>query len=78
MAARPSVDVSGWLDTQLAQASPDLLRAMLKAFAEVLMSAEADAVSAVAAGTTHAHAGGRCAVGGRTPVRGPRWPVFCV
>jgi hypothetical protein len=30
MAARPSVEVSGWLDTQLAQVSPDLLRAMLK------------------------------------------------
>jgi putative transposase len=44
MAARPSVDVSGWLDTQLAQASPDLLRAMLRTFAEALMSAEADAV----------------------------------
>jgi hypothetical protein len=30
MAARPSVEVSGWLDTQLARVSPDLLRAMLK------------------------------------------------
>jgi putative transposase len=48
MAARPSVDVSGWLDTQLAQASPDLLRAMLKTFAEALMSAEADAVCGAA------------------------------
>ena len=48
MAARPSVDVSGWLDTQLAQASPDLLRAMLKSFAEALMSAEADAVCGAA------------------------------
>jgi putative transposase len=44
MAARPSVDVSGWLDEQLAQASPDLLRAMLKTFVEALMSADADAV----------------------------------
>jgi putative transposase len=50
MAARPSVDVSGWLDTQLAQASPDLLRAMLKTFAEALMSAEADAVCGAAYG----------------------------
>jgi transposase-like protein len=44
------VDVSGWLDTQLAQASPDLLRAMLKTFAEALMSAEADAVCGAAYG----------------------------
>jgi hypothetical protein len=26
MAAGPSIDVSGWLEEQLAQASPDLLR----------------------------------------------------
>jgi hypothetical protein len=32
MAARPSGRF-GWLDTQLAPASPDLLRAMLKTFA---------------------------------------------
>jgi transposase-like protein len=44
MAARPSIDVSGWLAEQLAQASPDLLREMVKGFAEALMSAEADAV----------------------------------
>jgi hypothetical protein len=44
MAARPSIDVSGWLHEQLAQASPDLLRAMVTTFAEALMSAEADAV----------------------------------
>jgi putative transposase len=36
--------VSGWLAEQLAQASPDLLREMVKGFAEALMSAEADAV----------------------------------
>ena len=29
MAAVPSIDLSGWLDEQLAQASPDLLRAMV-------------------------------------------------
>jgi hypothetical protein len=28
MAAGPSIDVSGWLEEQLAQASPDLLRAV--------------------------------------------------
>jgi transposase-like protein len=44
MAAAPSIDVSGWLSEQLAQASPDLLRAMVTTFAEALMSAEADAV----------------------------------
>ena len=44
MAATPSIDVSGWLYEQLAQASPDLLRAMVTTFAEALMSAEADAV----------------------------------
>ena len=44
MTAGPSIDVSGWLEEQLAQASPDLLREMVKTFAETLMSAEADAV----------------------------------
>ena len=44
MAAGPSIDVSGWLDEQLAQASPDLLRAMVKTFAEAIMAADADAV----------------------------------
>ena len=44
MTAGPSIDVSGWLEEQLAQASPDLLRAMVTTFAEALMSAEADAV----------------------------------
>ena len=44
MAARPSIDMSGWLSEQLAQASPDLLRAMVTTFAEALMGAEADAV----------------------------------
>jgi putative transposase len=44
MAAVPSIDMSGWLHEQLAQASPDLLRSMVSTFAEALMSAEADAV----------------------------------
>jgi putative transposase len=44
MAAGPSIDVSGWLEEQLAQVSPDLLRAMVTTFAEALMGAEADAV----------------------------------
>jgi hypothetical protein len=33
MAAGPSIDVSGWLEEQLAQASPDLLRSMVQTFA---------------------------------------------
>ena len=44
MAAVPSIDMSGWLSEQLAQASPDLLREMITTFAEALMGAEADAV----------------------------------
>ncbi|MFC5951291.1 IS256 family transposase [Pseudonocardia lutea] len=44
MAASDSVnDVAGWLDERLAEASPDLLRSMVKQFAETLMAAEADA-----------------------------------
>jgi hypothetical protein len=39
-----TMDVSGWLCNQLEQASPDLLRAMVKDFAEALMRAEVDAV----------------------------------
>jgi putative transposase len=39
-----TMDVSVWLRKQLELASPDLLRAMVKDFAEALMSAEADAV----------------------------------
>ena len=39
-----TMDVSVWLRKQLEEASPDLLRAMVKEFAEALMSADADAV----------------------------------
>src|SRR5579862_1439978 len=38
------MDVQGWLRKQLEQTSPDLLRAMVKDFAEALMGAEADAL----------------------------------
>src|SRR5260221_13928116 len=38
------MDVSGWLRKQLEETSPDLLRVMVKDFAEALMSADADAV----------------------------------
>ena len=44
MTAVPGIDVAGWLEDQLAQASPDLLRSMVQSFAEALMGAEADAV----------------------------------
>jgi len=44
MTATPSIDMSAWLHEQLAQASPDLLRAMVSSFAQSLMSADADAV----------------------------------
>ena len=44
MTAPPSIDLSGWLSEQLAQASPDLLRAMVKTFVDASMRAEADAV----------------------------------
>jgi transposase-like protein len=38
------MDVSGWLRKQLETTSPDLLRVMVKDFAEALMSADADTV----------------------------------
>src|SRR2546428_2371060 len=38
------MDVSEWLRKQLEQVQPDLLRAMVKEFAETLMGAEADAL----------------------------------
>jgi putative transposase len=39
-----TMDVSGWLRKQLEEAHPDLLRVMVKDFAEALISADADAV----------------------------------
>jgi putative transposase len=44
MTAPKSVDPVGLLREQLGSASPDLLREMVKTFADALMSAEADAV----------------------------------
>src|SRR6266542_1634769 len=38
------MDVSSWLRKQLEETSPDLLRVMVKDFAEALMGADADAV----------------------------------
>ena len=42
--AKDNMDLLGWLRKQLAEAEPDLLREMVKSFAEALMGAEADAV----------------------------------
>ena len=39
-----TMDVSVWLRNQIESASPDLLRSIVKEFAEALMSADADAV----------------------------------
>jgi putative transposase len=39
-----TMDMSGWLRKQLEEASPDLLRAMVKDMAEALMGAEAEAL----------------------------------
>jgi putative transposase len=39
-----TMDVSTWLRKQLEEADLDLLRVMVKDFAEALMSADADAV----------------------------------
>jgi putative transposase len=44
MTAPSSIDLSGWLQEQLAEASPDLLRQMITTFVQALMGAEADAV----------------------------------
>lgn len=44
----PNMDLLGWLRKQLAEADPDLLREMVKSFAETLMGAEADALCGAA------------------------------
>jgi len=46
--ARDNMDLLGWLRKQLAEAEPDLLREMVKSFAEALMGAEADALCGAA------------------------------
>jgi putative transposase len=50
MAALESVDAAALLREHLDTASPDVLRAMVKTFAEALMSAEADAICGAAYG----------------------------
>src|SRR5690348_15640832 len=44
MASRPSIDPAAWLSEQLVSASPDVVQALVKTFAEALMGAEADAM----------------------------------
>jgi len=44
MTAGPSIDPARFLDEQLSQASPDLLRELLTTFVNALLSAQADAV----------------------------------
>jgi transposase-like protein len=44
------MDLHEWLRKQLEEASPDLLWAMVKDFAEALMGAEADALCGAAYG----------------------------
>lgn len=50
MAAPVSVDGAAFLREHVESASPDLLRAMVKTFAEALMSAEADALCGAGCG----------------------------
>src|SRR5438128_9599904 len=50
MTVTGSIDPAHLLEEQLAQASPDLLRELLQAFVNTLMSAEADAVCGAAYG----------------------------
>jgi putative transposase len=50
MTAVPSIDPARFLEEQLAQASPDLLRELLTSFINTLLSTEADAVCGAAYG----------------------------
>lgn len=51
MTVAPSIDPARFLEEHLAQASPDLLRDMLRTFISTLLSADADAVCGAAYGT---------------------------
>jgi putative transposase len=44
MTAGPSIDPARFLQDELAQASPDLMRELLTTFVNALLSAQADAV----------------------------------
>lgn len=51
MTANPIIDPSAFLDEQLAQASPDLMRELLTTFVNALLSAQADSVCGAEYGT---------------------------
>jgi transposase-like protein len=51
MTVVPSIDPARFLDEQLSQASPDLLREMLSTFINALLSADADQVCGASYGT---------------------------
>ena len=51
MTAAPIIDPSQFLDEQLAQASPDLMRELLTTFINALLSAQADSVCGAEYGT---------------------------
>lgn len=46
MTTIPSIDMSAWIDEHSGQASPDLLRVMIKQFADAMMSAAGPTPSA--------------------------------
>ena len=60
MTAVPSIDPAQFLNEQLSQASPDLMRDLLTTFVNALLSAQADAVW-IAPGLVE---GGLCRLGG--------------
>src|SRR3954467_8020056 len=77
MTAPSSIDPAHFLHEQLAQASPDLLRQMLRTFINTLMSAEADAVCGAEYGVrsgegTNVRTGSRP---GEFDTRAGRWEV---
>ena len=53
MTAVPSIDPARFLNEQLSQASPDLLRDLLTTFVNALLSAQADAVCGAGYGERH-------------------------
>jgi putative transposase len=68
MTAPESVNPAGVLREYLEAASPDLLRAMIKTFADALMSAEADAVCGAGYGERSSER-----VNSRNGYRGREW-----
>lgn len=77
MTAPDSVPLHALTEDNLAAASPDLLRAMVKTFADALMSAEADALCGAEYGqvsderVNHRNGYRPRVAGGPTPLTGP-------